>query len=76
MLVEEDDYGFSFDFCSFYHQIPIHKDFRGFLGLAVEREDGSKGYFIFKQLPFGLNDAARGVAKLLLGPLVVVMLGG
>ena len=68
-LVEKDDYGFSFDLRSFYHQIPIHKDFRGYLGLAVEREDGSKEYYVFRQLPFGLNDAARCVTKLLRGPL-------
>ena len=68
-LVEKGDYGFSFDLSSFYHQIPIHPDYRGYLGLAVEREDGHKDYYVFKQLPFGLNDAARVVTKLLRGPL-------
>ena len=53
----------------FYHQISIHPDYRGYLGLAVEREDGHKDFYVFKQLPFGLNDAARVVTKLLRGPL-------
>ena len=68
-LVEKGDYGFSFDLRSFYHRIPIHPDYRGYLGLAVEREDGHKDFYVFRQLPFGLNDAARCVTKLLRGPL-------
>ena len=67
-LVEKGDCGFSFDLRSFYHQIPIHPDYRGYLGLAVEREGGHEDFYVFRQLLFGFNNAARVVTKLLRGP--------
>ena len=43
----------------FYHQISIHPDYRGYLGLAVEREEGHKDFYVFRRLLFGLNDLQR-----------------
>ena len=69
-MVEPEDYGFSFDLRSFYHQIPISREQRTLLGLAIEREEGEEEeIYVFTQLPFGLNDAARCVTKMMKRPL-------
>ena len=46
----------------------MFREHRKFLGLALEI-DGSKKFFVFTCLPFGLNDAARALTKLLRFPL-------
>ena len=67
-VVNKEDYLWVFDLKSAYHQIPIYKQHWKFLGLSVKME-GIKRYFIFTSLPFGLNDAARALTKLLKFPL-------
>ena len=68
-VVEPGDFGFSFDLRSFYHQIPVREDQRTYLGFAIEREQGEEEIYVFVQMPFGLNDAARCVTKMLKRPL-------
>ena len=69
-MVEPEDYGFSFDLRSFYHQIPICREQRTLLGFAITREEGGEEeVYVFTQIPFGLNDAARCVTKMMKGPL-------
>jgi hypothetical protein len=46
----------------------MFKDHWRFLGLALEI-DGVKRFFVFTCLPFGLNDAAQALTKLLRFPL-------
>ena len=68
-VIEKDDYIFSFDLKSAYHQIRMNKNFTKYLGFAIEEEDGRKRYFMYLSLPFGLNDAMRVLTKLMKSPL-------
>ena len=47
----------------------LNENFLQYFGFAVELEDGSKRYFQYLNLPFGLNDACRVLTKLLRSPL-------
>ena len=67
-VVKVGDWLFAFDLKSAYHQIEMFKEHWKFLGLALEI-DGVKKFFVFTCLPFGLNDAARALTKLLRFPL-------
>ena len=67
-VVKKGDYMWSFDLRSAYHQIPIFEEHQKYLGLSITK-DGRKRFFIFCSLPFGLNDAARALTKLLRFPL-------
>ena len=67
-VVQQGDWLFAFDLKSAYHQIEMFKKHWRFLGLGLEI-DGVKKYFVFTCLPFGLNDAARALTKLLSFPL-------
>ena len=58
----------AFDLRSAYHQIEMFKENWRFLGLALEI-GGVKKFLVFTCLPFGLNDAARALTKLLRFPL-------
>ena len=51
-----------------YHQVPMYEPHWRYLGLAAVF-GGVKKYFVFTCLPFGLNDAARALTKLLRFPL-------
>ena len=51
-----------------YHQVPMFQPHWRYLGLSAVF-DGVKKYFVFTCLPFGLNDAARALTKLLRFPL-------
>ena len=66
-VVRVGDWMFAFDLKSAYHQIEMFREHWKFLRLALEI-DGSKKYFVFTCLPFGLNDAARALTKLLRFP--------
>merc|ERR1711873_238120 len=68
-IIEKGDYMFSFDLKSAYLQVPININFVKWFGFCIEEEDGSKRYFYYKQMPFGLNDACRVLTKLLRSPL-------
>ena len=67
--IEEGDWMFSFDLKSAYLQVKINERFTKFFGFSIEAEDGSKRYFFYKNMPFGLNDACRVLTKLLRSPL-------
>jgi hypothetical protein len=67
-VVKQGDWLFAFDLKSAYHQIEMFKEHWRFLGLALEI-GGVKKFFVFTCLPFGLNDAARALTKLLRFPL-------
>ena len=58
-IIEKGDWMFSFDLKSAYLQVPINKNFVKWFGFCIEEEDGSRRYFFYKQMPFGLNDACR-----------------
>jgi hypothetical protein len=67
-VVKQGDWLFAFDLKSAYHQIEMFREHWKFLGLAL-KIDGLKKFFVFTCLPFGLNDAARVLTKLLRFPL-------
>ena len=67
-VVKEGDFMYAFDLKAAYHQIQMFREHWKFLGLAVNIE-GVKKFFVFTCLPFGLNDAARALTKLLKFPL-------
>ena len=68
-LVEKGDWMFSFDLKGAYHQVPMNQEYFKYLGFSIERENGQVEYFRYKMLPFGLNDAARVLTKLLRSPI-------
>ena len=68
-VIEKGDYCFSFDLKSAYLQVKLNENFLQYFGFAVDLEDGSKRYFQYLNLPFGLNDACRVLTKLLRSPL-------
>ena len=66
--IDPGDFMFSFDLKSAYLQVPVNENFWPFLGFAIQTaaESGiSERYFWYKMLPFGLNDAARVLTKLM-----------
>ena len=67
-VVKPGDFLWAFDLKSAYHQIPMFEEHWKYLGLAVTFNKVKK-YFAFTCLPFGLNDAARALTKLLCFPL-------
>ena len=68
-MVEKGDWMFAFDLKGAYHHIPMHQDYYKFLGFSIQRDNGQVEYFRYKMLPFGLNDAARVLTKLMRGPI-------
>ena len=68
-IVEKDDWLFLFDLKSAYLQVPINENFVKWFGFSIEEEDGTKRFFFYKNMPFGLNDACRVLTKLLRSPL-------
>ena len=60
---------FLFDLKSAYLQVKINENFTKYFGFCIEGEDGSKRYFYYRNMPFGLNDACRVLTKLLRSPL-------
>ena len=67
-VVKEGDWMYAFDLKSAYHLVEMFREHWRFLGLSVTVR-GVKKYFVFTCLPFGLNDAARALTKLLRFPL-------
>ena len=47
----------------------VNENFLKYLGFAIDLEDGSRRYFQYLNLPFGLNNACRVLTKLLRSPL-------
>ena len=54
---------------SAYLQVPISENFTKWFGFGIEEEDGTKRFFCYKNMPFGLNDACRVLTKILRSPL-------
>ena len=50
-------------------QVKLIDNFVKYFGFAIDLEDGSRRYFQYLNLPFGLNDACRVLTKLLKSPL-------
>ena len=67
-VVQPGDYMYAFDLKAAYHQVPMFQPHWRYLGLSAVFK-GIKKYFVFTCLPFGLNDAARALTKLLRFPL-------
>ena len=64
LLFQQGYYMFSFDLKSGYHHIDIFGPHRQFLGFCWEKE-GSKQFYMFTVLPFGLATACYAFTKLL-----------
>ena len=67
-MARDCKYVATFDIKSCYHQIPMHKDSRKYLGFKWEI-NGVTRYFQFKVLPFGLTSGPY-ICKKLFKPLV------
>ena len=67
--IDPGDFMFSFDLKSAYLQVPVNENFWPYLGFAIQTEGKSERYFWYKMLPFGLNDAARVLTKLMRSPI-------
>ena len=63
---------FSFDLKSAYLQVPVNSNYWPYLGFLI-KTSSNKGmqerHFCYKMLPFGLNDVARVLTKLLRSPI-------
>ena len=49
--------------------MPVNEDIVKYFGFAVETDKGVKVFYKYKIMPFGLNDAARVLTKLMRSPL-------
>ena len=67
--IEEGAYMFSFDLKSAYLQVKINDNFVKYFRFSVELDDGSRKFFQYLNMLFGLNDACRVLTKLLRSPL-------
>ena len=50
--------------------MPLHEDFKSYLGFKIVDDEGRVRYFEYVMMPFGFVDAARVVTKLLKAPLM------
>ena len=48
--------------------LPVHPRFKRYLGFVVEEDAGSRTYYKYLMLPFGLNNAARILTKVMRSP--------
>ena len=64
LLFQQGDYMFSFDLKSGYHHIDIFEPHRQYLGFSWD-QGGSKQFYTFTVLPFGLATACYAFTKLL-----------
>lgn len=63
-LTEKDDWQVIFDLKSAYYHIKICEEDQDFLGAAIRNSDGSKLYFVYQHLPFGLKCAVHAITKI------------
>ena len=68
-LIKKGDWMFSFDLKLACLMIPVYPRFVRYLGFMVQEEDGSRSYYCYLMLPFGLNDAARVLTKIMKSPM-------
>ncbi len=64
LITERNDWQVVFDLKSAYYHIKIREDQHELLGAAVQQEDGSKLYFVYQHLPFGLKCAVHAITKI------------
>jgi len=65
-LLQQDDYFCSIDFQSMYHQIWLNSTTAEILNFCIISEKGSREYYKFKVMQFGISPAVFVVTKLLL----------
>ena len=63
-LLYEGDYQVSMDLKSFYYHLMIFPPHRSFLGIAADLPDGSRRFYEYTVLPFGLAPAAAIMTRL------------
>lgn len=63
-LTEKGDWQVIFDLKSAFYHIKIAEDHQTFLGASITNSDGSRLYFVYKHLPFGLKCAVHAITKI------------
>ena len=63
-LLYQGDYQVSLDLKSFYYHLMIFPAHRTYLGIAADLPDGSRQYYHYNVLPFGLGPAAAIMTRL------------
>ena len=63
-ILYEGDYQVSLDLKSFYYHLMIHPSHRTYLGIAADMPDGSRRFYHYTVLPFGLAPAAAIMTRL------------
>ena len=63
-MTEEGDWQTVFDLKSAYYHIRITEEQHQFLGASIVNSDGSKLYFVYRHLPFGLKCAVHAITKI------------
>ena len=63
-LLYHGDYQVSMDLKSFYYHLMIYPPHRTFLGIAADLPDGSRRFYQYNVLPFGLAPAAAIMTQL------------
>ena len=63
-LLYHGDYQVSLDLKSFYYHLMIHPDYRTYLGIAADLPDGSRRFYHYTVLPFGLAPAAAIMTRI------------
>jgi len=63
-ITEQGDWQAKYDLTNAYFHIKICQEHRKFLGASFEKVDGSKEYFQFNVLPFGLSTAVQAMTKM------------
>lgn len=65
-MFKKGSFLFTYDLKSAYHSIDINPLFRTWLGFSIHKqEDGTKRYYVFNSLPFGLSTAGHIFSKTL-----------
>ena len=63
-LLYEGDYQVSLDLKSFYYHLMIYPPHQSYLGIAADMPDGSRKFYHYTVLPFGLAPAAAIMTRL------------
>ena len=64
-ITESGDWQAVYDLTSAYHHIKIFEPHIKFLGAACTKQDGSKQYFVYHFLPFGMSSAVQVMTKIM-----------
>jgi len=63
-VTEETELQTIFDLASCYYHVKIFEPQQTFLGAAFESKNGTKKYFVYQHLPFGLASAVHAITKI------------